>query len=326
MSHSGRRATIGWAVTCAFIGLGMALWAQGTDAPPATPPAPPVPSTPDEIVRADIPMLIGRLTDKDPFVVDEARWDLLGIGRPGVLELVKRLSDNNPDQQFKICEILGELRDPVAVQPLLEQLKNRSAKGSASTVATAAAMALGKLADRSAAPALMDALDSGDSDLKYSAAVALGNLRAVEAVPKLKEALKDKATTFYQLFVRAAAADALGKLRATGCEKELSALFDEIETEPSTEQPVGYYAARALERITGQTQGSLTESSNVRAESLAKWKKWAQDKHYIAPPPEPPKEPGKEGTPGATPPGEAPKETPKDAPKEGTAPPAEAPK
>jgi len=97
---------------------------------------------------------------------------------------------------------LGELKDPRAVEPLIEALKDKD-----SGVRRSVAEALGKLKDPRAVEPLIGALKDEDWYGRESVAEALGELGDPRAVEPLIKALKDK-----DLTVRHYAAEALRKI------------------------------------------------------------------------------------------------------------------
>ncbi|MDQ7779516.1 MAG: HEAT repeat domain-containing protein, partial [Planctomycetota bacterium] len=227
--------------------LALPLSAQAQDAQPAAGPG---------YDEAELTELANRLLDPDPFVADEATRDLKEIGSPAVPVLIKALADKRGEMRYKACEVLAELRDGRAVDALMVLLDDREHPGT--SIASAAAKALGRLADGRAVRPLLPLVDSEDVELQYNVIRALGYLRGYEAIPKLIPRLKDQAKTFYDGLVRCAAAEALGRLKAKDAVADLAALLDDTAEEVYTGMPVAYFAARALERITGVNNGSLT--------------------------------------------------------------------
>lgn len=273
-------------------------FAQTPPATPATPaPAAPAPAAAPArpTLEADVEALLGRVLGDDPIAAEEAREEVLDLGRPAAAVVAKLLKDNGPQKRYIACELLGDLRDTSSVPALIAVLKDPDTYQA--SVASAAARTLGRLADAAAVPALIEALGSKDVDLRYEAARALGNLRAAAAAPKLLELLKDQGQTFHERLVCCGAAQALGRLGTREAVPELVRMLDNAMQEPHTSNGVNYYAARALERIVGQDQGSLTASAADLASAIKKWKVWwdahkaefgAAEKKADAPQPEPP--------------------------------------
>lgn len=286
-------------VTLAFLSV-LPLAAQ--DAPPPQN-APTPASTGDErgaLLQKDILAAIGKLNDVDPLVAENARQELAAVGRPAVPALVAALGATPPkpkEVRFVLCEVLGAIRCPEdgAVDALLKALNDPDSY--TASIASAAARALGKIGDVRAGPQLLTAVERADPDLRYEAARAIGLIRLDDdaAQDHLIALLDDKGKTQYDYFVRAAAAEALGRIHAkpkayTG----LKRLLDDIQKEESTEREVAWYAAKALERIAGAPQGSLDETDEKRREAYSKWKTWVEQQ--LAPPPPPPPPPADSGT------------------------------
>ena len=110
--------------------------------------------------------------------------------------LVETLTkDGSAPVRAEVARLLGDLRDPAAVDPLVLTLKDAD-----SDVRYQAAKALGEIRDRRAVDPLLAALADGDADLRFGAAIALGHIEnpaVVKAVnPRvaaaLLEAAKDK--------------------------------------------------------------------------------------------------------------------------------------
>lgn len=312
----------------AFLALSIAalpVLAQETT-PPAVAPTPA--STGDErgaMLQKDILAAIEHLNDADPFVAENARQELIADGRAAVPALVAVLGATpaKPKEvRFLACEVLGAIRsaDEGAVDALLKALDD---SGSYTTsIASAAARALGKIGDVKAGPALLTATERADPDLRYEAARAIGLVRfdGDPAQDRLVALLADAGKTQYDYFIRAAAAEALGRIHAKPVAYPgLKKLLDDTAKEEATEREVAWYAAKALERIAGAPQGSLDESDEKRKEAYTKWKTWVDQQ--LAPPPPPPVVPPV--TPPATDPNAKPPETPAPPaqdPPEGTAP------
>ncbi|MBM4049097.1 MAG: HEAT repeat domain-containing protein, partial [Planctomycetes bacterium] len=81
-------------------------------------------------------------------------------------------------------------------------------RSSLASVRAQAAAALGRSGDKSAVPALCDALKDADKDVRREAAKALGTLRDAQAVPALMAALRDSDRN-----VRFHTASALGEIK-----------------------------------------------------------------------------------------------------------------
>jgi HEAT repeat protein len=244
---------------------------QETPTTPGTPERP-AGETTSGYDKQELTNIVNRMHDQDPFVADEAVRDLEEIGAPAVPVLIEKLTDPRAEMRYRACQVLAELRDARAVDALIDLLKIRDIVHGTS-VASVAAKALGRLADQKAVAHLLPLIDSEDKELRYNVIRALGFLRATQAGAKLVARLKDKDATFFDALVRCAAAEALGRIKHNEAIPELAALLDDNAEETYTGLPANYYAARALERITGETQGSLTRRTE-RPDTIAKWQEW----------------------------------------------------
>lgn len=118
--------------------------------------------------------------------------------------LVSVLKDENPSVRYKAVKILGELKDPRAVEPLISVLKDKDW-----SVRWEAVEALGKLKDPRAVEPLIFVLKDGDNGLSIHlrAVESLGELKDPRAVEPLISALKNE-----NWFVRKVTVEALGKI------------------------------------------------------------------------------------------------------------------
>jgi HEAT repeat protein len=241
-------------------------------------------------LERDIEKAVERLHSEKGNESDLARQELTDLGRRAVPRLLQELAgkgggDRKPTARVRrlICEILGESRDnsPQVIDALADRLNDTEEFGL--SVAAAAAHALGRIADERAIPPLLKALNSkvAESDrwLKHSCIAALGILRAKEAVEPLLKALEDKSAAELGGYERrhlicADAADALGLIHAKEAVKPLGKLLSNAEVNPSTKLQVAVHAARALERILGESKGTLVGSDIDITAGLDAWRKW----------------------------------------------------
>jgi HEAT repeat protein len=160
------------------------------------------------------------------------------LGTPAVLALINVLENGDDDAQWTAARMLGRIGDAQAVPALIDALK-------ISSLCKAAVKALDRIgwipnsgedgafywiAKRKwehcvviGAPAilpLIDAIESGDDDLRWGAAETLGMIGDVRAVSALIHALKDEDDN-----VRCAAAEALGKIGDVGAVAALKGAF-----------------------------------------------------------------------------------------------------
>lgn len=242
----------------------------------------------------DLEKAIERINSERSAESELGRIELIAVGRKAVPALLKELAAKAPTSDPKkaqsharvrrlVCEILGEIRHnaPEVIDALIARLDDTDEFGQ--SVGAAAANALGKIADDRAVPALVKALNSRNAEsdkwLKYYCVYALGILRAQEAADALVRALEDKGaaevgTGEKQHLIAAAAADALGRLRAAGARDGLGKLLKNAEVNPYTQQSVAVHAARALEKILGVSRGALEGEVTTVNTSLEAWRKW----------------------------------------------------
>jgi len=231
------------------------------------------PLPPNGITEKEITDLIAKLASDDLLVMNAARDELKEIGRPAVALLIKALANSKPDARYLICEILGEIRDGSSVETLVKLLDDKDEH--TASVASAAARALRNCADLAVVPHLMKAIVSMDVDLRYEAVKTLGVLRAYQALPVIRPMITDTARTSLGYYAKAAAVQALGKLKDARSVRPLIALLDSADIEPATDEPFVKYVTRTLEQITGYQAGSFSRSDDKKKDAVVKkWKEW----------------------------------------------------
>lgn len=255
------------------------------------------PQNRDEVVRQDIEGAIKKLGSErhtDSFIAKE---ELVDLGKRAVPAVVAELNKagTKASVRVELCDILGRIRDgnKEAVDALVKKLDDQDEYGI--SVASAAARALGSIADDAAIPALVKSLGSKATDtdkiLKHAIVHALGVLRAREGVEGLKKALEDRKTAAVgendenAHTIAAAAADALGLIRDAAATEDLGKLLGDVTPEPSSGQSLGWHAARALQRILGHElagkavkdeprAGALSGDAKEVNDTVEAWKKW----------------------------------------------------
>lgn len=244
------------------------------------------PSIDDDIARAIDKLYSERHTESEV-----GKVELIEIGRKSVAAVVAELrrgpeeKPRTPDARVKrlLCEILGAVRDSSsgAVDALIAKLQDPDEFGF--SVASSAAAALTSIGDPKAVTALVRALGSKQAEhdpwLKYETIHGLGVFRAAEAAETIQKSLEDKSAAMVGAderihLIRAAAADALGRLRAKGATDALGKLLNDNEQNPYTQKTVSFHAARALERVLGEAKGALDGDDKTVNETLAAWRKW----------------------------------------------------
>ena len=107
-----------------------------------------------DLPYSDIPSLIKQMSDTDGFMRMQAREALCCIGTQAIPELIKILSNANPQLRWEVIRVLECIQDPAAIPILVEQLKDDHAG-----VRWAASNALIGL-QRAALPVILNALVS----------------------------------------------------------------------------------------------------------------------------------------------------------------------
>ena len=205
-----------------------------------------------------------------------------------VQEWIAELKDEDPRIRQTAAEILGRLKDPRAIGPLIlalvdeasevreaafEALKNflfweksDAARSLVPKLIEAlrdenpwarfiAAWSLGEIKDPRAVEPLIATLKDKDFRVRWNAAKALGEIGDPKAVKPLIAALKDEDS-----WVRWRAAEALGEIKDS---KALEPLIEALKDPLSRD-----YVAEALEEITGEKLGR----------NFWKWREWFEKK------------------------------------------------
>jgi len=176
--------------------------------------------------------LIDSLKDDNLNVQKNSAMALVDIGEPAVKPLIKSLETKKWRARWYAVEILGEIGDKAAVDPLIKLLQDENngvrsnsiialvliGKASVKPLIKAlkdgnwqvrwnAAEALGELGDKTAARALIKTLNDENFLVKKTAAASLGNIGDENAVEPLKNLLNDE-----DIEVSTAALRALNKI------------------------------------------------------------------------------------------------------------------
>jgi len=128
--------------------------------------------------RRDIPGLISALRHPDTGIQWKAAAALGSLGPDAIHHLIGGLSTRNRAVKLGIIEALGEIRDPLAVEPLIAHLCDPSVE-----IRWEAALALGETGDERAVAPLIPGLRDPDRYVRYGTALALGKLGWVPADP-----------------------------------------------------------------------------------------------------------------------------------------------
>lgn len=161
-----------------------------------------------------------------------------------IARLIEQLASDDEVVRVQAGELLLQMGS-AAVRPLIDALQNPRHPARPMIAAT-----LGQLGDKRAVEPLIAALKDTDKAVRYQAALALAKLKDRRAIRPLLHALFDEMPpvgtdplTGEPLIVRAAAAQALGELRATEAVPALKVLLKDEE------RPVRLAALQALVRI-----------------------------------------------------------------------------
>ncbi len=125
------------------------------------------------------------------------------IGQKGnpaaVKKVIALLNDSQERTVFLAIQVLGEMKDSTAVNPLREMAKNPNP-----VFRAAAAHSLGKIGSASVLPILEEALSDTSKEVRANAVTALGALNNLASLSKIYGMMRDPAPS-----VRAAAIQAL---------------------------------------------------------------------------------------------------------------------
>jgi HEAT repeat protein len=105
---------------------------------------------------------------------------------PEILLIFKQTKGNDPEIRRYLALALGRLKDPRAVPALVESLDDEDSQTVIWSV-----WALGSIGDKQATAAVLEKLESGDSGIRVMSAYALGALSDPKAVPALQGHLDD---------------------------------------------------------------------------------------------------------------------------------------
>ena len=125
--------------------------------------------------------LYGKLLDADPSEIDPQ------LAPEVVRVFEKTAGESSPNVRMYLANILGLLKPPEAVPPLVQAV----AEDESPDVRLYSAMALGEIGDARAVPGLVEALGDEDAGVRKAVAYSLGRLGSSEAVEPLKGVLED---------------------------------------------------------------------------------------------------------------------------------------
>jgi len=107
----------------------------------------------------------------------------LKMGDEVVEPLIKALKDDNRVVREGVTQVLGKLRDPRAIYPLIDALRDTARKRVSDALRSFGSIAF---------EPLVQALKNEDSRIRMGAAMILGEMKNPEAVNSLVQALKDE--------------------------------------------------------------------------------------------------------------------------------------
>ena len=184
-------------------------------------------------LESDAPGVRVRAAD----ALSSATGEVADQARPA---LRAHLNDDDPEVRYTVALALGELRDPLAVEPLIDVTEGDGHP----LPRQAAVIALGMIGDPRATKPLARMLREAPPDVRFQATTSLLQVNPEKAPGYLRKALKDPDPE-----VRASAAAALGDLGQTSSLNAMAALL----LDPSG--PVQLEAAVSLARL-GDRRGS----------------------------------------------------------------------
>lgn len=177
--------------------------------------------------------LLGQLKEKGALARVHALESMVSIDHPSVFpEIVKALSDRNPNVRSTAADCLGALGNKEGVVPLISKLSDHSVE-----VRMRAAESLGDLlADEKNSPsALIKGLQDPNELVRIAVAESLGAIGDRRALPALWKAIHDASP-----LVRSYIAAAIGEL---GDKEDVAKLEKELKKETSETAKIGFYSA-----------------------------------------------------------------------------------
>lgn len=168
------------------------------------------------------------------YLIAKQEWDKLAqAGEAAVVPLIHLLDDKEKSIRVKAASVLGDLRDPLAVEALIAALHDGYPE-----VRRAAAKALGKIGHNRAAKPLIHLLKDDGYEVRRWAAAALIRIGQIEDKSPLIALLKDRSSN-----TRRAAAEVLGK--------------SGWQPEAGRETALYFFAAQQWDRMAGAGDGAI---------------------------------------------------------------------
>lgn len=185
-----------------------------------------------------LPLINANLEEFDPWTIRPAQYVLSNIGKENISMLIENMKNEGSWVRIITAEILGQRKEAVAVEPLLNALKEEKED----VVCEYIVLALGKIGDKKAFETLLGLL--GNPEIRYRPyiAIALGEFKDKKATKILIESIEDK-----NEHLRRCSAGALGKI---GDMRAVPHLEKMIEIDVS--EDAKKVALNALNKITGK--------------------------------------------------------------------------
>jgi HEAT repeat protein len=209
----------------------------------------------DRIGSRDVDALIAALKDeRTTWYAQDALTRLDGTVLP---QLRERLQGPDESLRLGVARVMGETRDPRAVQPLLEAI------GSAGEAGATSAAALIQIGDPAAVAPLIELLGNGSEQVRLYAAYALGGLRDRRAVAALSRTLGDASSS-----VRGIACHALGQIGSRDGVEPLARALDDHA--PHVRATASYALARIGDRaVISQLEARLRSDADPTVRKAA---------------------------------------------------------
>ncbi len=226
--------------------------------------APPgeVPPT-DDRLRLGFARWAAQLGDADLRPVADARYILARAGREGIESLRAALRDPNPFARVRAMDVLGWL-GPVARSAVPDLLFLRFDPAHRAEPL----LALGRIGDPQAAPALLAALEERDPQLRVAAAHGLAELRDPSTAPALRRSLGSPGTLPEVVLYCAQALALLGDFSAV---PTLAALADSPVDPSALEQALDLAFGKIREEGLDDAGYADAKGSAEKAAAARRW-------------------------------------------------------
>jgi HEAT repeat protein len=180
-------------------------------------------------------------------------------------------AQKGPETRAALARILGQLKDPSSVEPLVEAVDTSASGSAADRMNRDIAQALGALRDPKAVPVLLKLLNARDPFLQLQAAESLGDIGAPAAVGPLLALAQDESK---EALVVNRAIEALGKIGDPTTVPALIQLMFE-QRGPTSLYDTSMFALYRLGKPSADALLSVLSGNNDRL------KRWARE-HEVA--------------------------------------------